>query len=208
MTFKELFDTLEQSSINGLGNQEIHIPMDIYFKLKKEYIEKTDSPDEERFIYSTEYFRQKSENHMQKLKELHRYSLIPKSSTLQPPLSYTFNIKNEPTIVIDQYGFKYKGEIIANKSEVYKMFNNYINYYKDIEKQEQVREEIKNKSEEIDQISPVDFLYKELRLWFDEEGLLELLFKRAKKMEDEKIAQLKERIDDLENQLLEMGERN
>ena len=78
MTFKELFDTLEQSSINGLKNQEIHIPMDIYFKLKKEYIEKTDSPDEERFIYSTEYFRQKSENHMQKLKELHRYKDIEK----------------------------------------------------------------------------------------------------------------------------------
>jgi len=33
-------------------------------------------------------------------------------------------------------------------------------------------------------------------------------FNLAKKMEDETISKLKERIDDLENQILEMGERN
>jgi hypothetical protein len=34
------------------------------------------------------------------------------------------------------------------------------------------------------------------------------IFEEAHKMEDETISKLKERIDDLENQILEMGERN
>jgi hypothetical protein len=36
----------------------------------------------------------------------------------------------------------------------------------------------------------------------------EKTFEEAKKMEDETISKLKEKIDDLENQILEIGERN
>jgi hypothetical protein len=35
-----------------------------------------------------------------------------------------------------------------------------------------------------------------------------LIFEKASKIEEETVTQLKERIDDLENQILEMGERN
>lgn len=41
--------------------------------------------------------------------------------------SYTFSIKtDEPIIVITEDGFKYKGELIEDKGEVYKLFKNYL----------------------------------------------------------------------------------
>ena len=41
--------------------------------------------------------------------------------------SYTFNgIKDEPIIVITEDGFKYKGELIEDKGEIYKLFKNYL----------------------------------------------------------------------------------
>jgi len=41
--------------------------------------------------------------------------------------SYTFNgIKDEPIIVITEDGFKYKGELIEDKGEIYQLFKNYL----------------------------------------------------------------------------------
>jgi hypothetical protein len=44
--------------------------------------------------------------------------------------SYTFNgIKGEPIIVITKDGFKYKGELIEDKGEIYQLFKNYLTSY-------------------------------------------------------------------------------
>jgi DNA-directed RNA polymerase subunit F len=43
--------------------------------------------------------------------------------------------------------------------------------------------------------------------WCAQQNITEYV-EEAKKMEDETISKLKEKIDDLENQILEMGERN
>jgi hypothetical protein len=41
--------------------------------------------------------------------------------------SYTFNgIKDEPIIVINEDGFKYKGELIEDKGEIYQLLKNYL----------------------------------------------------------------------------------
>jgi hypothetical protein len=40
--------------------------------------------------------------------------------------SYTFSIKDEPIIVITENGFKYKGELIEDKGEIYQLLKNYI----------------------------------------------------------------------------------
>lgn len=53
--------------------------------------------------------------------------LIAKGTTIDLN-SYTFSgIKtDEPIIVITEDGFKYKGELIEDKGEVYKLFKNYL----------------------------------------------------------------------------------
>jgi len=44
--------------------------------------------------------------------------------------SYTFNgIKDEPIIVITEDGFKYKGELIEDKGEIYQLFKNYLTFF-------------------------------------------------------------------------------
>jgi hypothetical protein len=41
--------------------------------------------------------------------------------------SYTFNgIKDEPIIVITEDGFKYKGELIEDKGEIYKLLKEFL----------------------------------------------------------------------------------
>ena len=40
--------------------------------------------------------------------------------------SYTFSIKNEPIIVITVDGFKYKGELIKDKREIYQLFKEFL----------------------------------------------------------------------------------
>ena len=41
--------------------------------------------------------------------------------------SYTFNgIKDEPIIVITEDGFKYKGELIEDKGEIYQLFKEFL----------------------------------------------------------------------------------
>ena len=47
MKIKKLFDKIEENSIIGLSSQEgVHIPFNVYYKLRKEWIEK----DEEEKI--------------------------------------------------------------------------------------------------------------------------------------------------------------
>jgi hypothetical protein len=42
--------------------------------------------------------------------------------------SYIFSgINDEPIIVITEDGFKYKGEFIEDKGEIYQLFKNYLN---------------------------------------------------------------------------------
>jgi len=43
-----------------------------------------------------------------------------------PPNSYTFMLKDEPIIIIDEVGFKYKGELIEDRGEVYKLFKEFL----------------------------------------------------------------------------------
>ena len=44
-----------------------------------------------------------------------------------PPNSFIFSLKNdEPIIVIDEVGFKYKGELIEDSGEVYKLFKQFL----------------------------------------------------------------------------------
>jgi len=43
------------------------------------------------------------------------------------PNTISFCLKNnEPIIVIDEVGFKYKGELIEDSGEVYKLFKEYL----------------------------------------------------------------------------------
>ena len=42
------------------------------------------------------------------------------------PNSFIFCLKNEEVIVIDEVGFKYKGELIEDKGEVYKLFKQFL----------------------------------------------------------------------------------
>lgn len=44
-----------------------------------------------------------------------------------PPNSFTFSLKdNEPIIVIDEEGFNYKGELIEDAGEVYRLFKEFL----------------------------------------------------------------------------------
>jgi hypothetical protein len=42
------------------------------------------------------------------------------------PNNFIFCLKNEEVIVIDEVGFKYKGELIEDKGEVYKLFKEFL----------------------------------------------------------------------------------
>lgn len=50
------------------------------------------------------------------------------SNGIQPPNSFNFCLKNgeQPIIVIDETGFKYKGELIEDAGEVYKLFKEFL----------------------------------------------------------------------------------
>ena len=46
---------------------------------------------------------------------------------LEPqPNSISFLIKDEPIIVVDEMGFKYKGELIEDSGEIYKLFKDFV----------------------------------------------------------------------------------
>ena len=51
--------------------------------------------------------------------------LIAKGSTLEPN-SITFKIQDEPIIVLNEEGFRYKGELIEDAGEVYELFKEYL----------------------------------------------------------------------------------
>ena len=52
---------------------------------------------------------------------------ISASSFNPPPNSFTFYLKNnEPIIVIDEVGFKYKGELIEDGGEIYRLFKEFL----------------------------------------------------------------------------------
>lgn len=40
--------------------------------------------------------------------------------------NFIFCLKNEEVIVIDEDGFKYKGELIEDKGEVYRLFKEFL----------------------------------------------------------------------------------
>jgi hypothetical protein len=42
------------------------------------------------------------------------------------PNSFTFYLRNEPIIVINEDGFKYKGELIEDGGEIYKLLNEFL----------------------------------------------------------------------------------
>ena len=50
------------------------------------------------------------------------------SDSCIPPESFTLSLDREepPIIVIDKEGFKYKGELVEDKGEIYKLFKNYL----------------------------------------------------------------------------------
>ena len=57
--------------------------------------------------------------------EKKRLAELSKETT---PDSFTFYLDREkpPIIVIDKEGFKYKGELVEDKGEIYKLFKNYL----------------------------------------------------------------------------------
>ena len=72
--------------------------------------------------------------------------------------SFIFSIKtDEPIIVISEDGFKYKGELIEDKGEIYQLFKNYLTSY---------QREISD--EEIEKVSNTlgdDYYASELIMW-------------------------------------------
>ena len=50
------------------------------------------------------------------------------SDSCIPPESFTLSLDREepPVIVIDKEGFKYKGELVEDKGEIYQLFKNYL----------------------------------------------------------------------------------
>jgi len=46
--------------------------------------------------------------------------------TIKPPSSFTFDLGNNPIIVINEEGFRYKGELIEDAGEVYELFKEYL----------------------------------------------------------------------------------
>lgn len=48
-------------------------------------------------------------------------------TSTSPPNSFIFSLQNnEPVIVIDESGFKYKGELIEDSGEVYRLFKQFL----------------------------------------------------------------------------------
>jgi hypothetical protein len=53
--------------------------------------------------------------------EVHSLSALPQTNSI------TFSLKNnEPVIVMDEVGFRYKGELIEDAGEIYKLFKEYL----------------------------------------------------------------------------------
>ena len=78
-------------------------------EMPKEEWEEARNPAYKHFDIDTEY------------PELNTISLQPQ------PNSFTFYLKNnEPIIVIDEVGFKYKGELIEDAGEIYKLFKEFL----------------------------------------------------------------------------------
>lgn len=77
-------------------------------EMPKEEWEEARNPAYKHFDIDTEY------------PELNTISLQPQ------PNSISFFIKNEPIIVIDEVGFKYKGELIEDSGEIYKLFKEFL----------------------------------------------------------------------------------
>jgi hypothetical protein len=50
------------------------------------------------------------------------------SDSCIPPESFTLSLDREepPIIIIDKEGFKYKGELVEDKGEIYQLFKNYL----------------------------------------------------------------------------------
>lgn len=50
------------------------------------------------------------------------------NSINQPPTSFSFYLKTgeQPIMVIDETGFKYKGELIEDAGEVYRLFKEFL----------------------------------------------------------------------------------
>jgi hypothetical protein len=46
--------------------------------------------------------------------------------TIPPTNSITFTLGNNPIIVINEEGFRYKGELIEDAGEVYELFKEYL----------------------------------------------------------------------------------
>lgn len=46
--------------------------------------------------------------------------------TIQPPSSFIFDLGNNPIIVINEEGFRYKGELIEDAGEVYELFKEFL----------------------------------------------------------------------------------
>lgn len=61
-----------------------------------------------------------------------------------PENSFTFLLKNEPIIIIDEKGFKYNGELIQDSGEIYELFKKFLkssnNFRENTFTEEQVRE--------------------------------------------------------------------
>jgi hypothetical protein len=51
--------------------------------------------------------------------------LITTTGSLEPN-SITLVLKNEPIIIINEEGFRYKGELIEDAGEVYEIFKEYL----------------------------------------------------------------------------------
>ena len=60
------------------------------------------------------------------------YTLIADTTIKFEPLpnSFIFCLNNKEVIVIDEVGFKYKGELIEDKGEVYRLFKEFLKQYK------------------------------------------------------------------------------
>jgi hypothetical protein len=71
---------------------------------------------------------------------------IVKSSTLEQD-SISFVFKDEPIIVINEGGFKYKGELIEDSGQVYKLFKQFLESTQIMQQEisdEEIEKEAKN----------------------------------------------------------------
>lgn len=63
--------------------------------------------------------------------QLENYTLVAGqqlsiSDVAQQPNSFILSLENKPIIVIDEVGFKYKGELIEDAGEVYRLFKEFL----------------------------------------------------------------------------------